>query len=384
MSMVTKNKKRFKNIKDNPSLLGFGCMRFPLLNEDEPTSIDEVQAEKMIDMAYQKGVNYFDTAYPYHGGASEPFIGRVLKKYPRDSFYLASKMPGWEVESLADAKRIFFEQLKRCQVDYFDYYLCHALSKKNVEVYKIPGVMDFLSQMKAEGKIKYLGFSFHDTPAVLKEIIAYHDWDFVQLQINYLDWDFQDAKAQYALAQAADLPVIVMEPVRGGTLASLSKPAAEILKAHHPKLSIASWALRYCASLDHVICILSGMSDAHQTLDNIATLTDFKPLDKSEQKTLSKALSIFLESRIIPCTQCQYCMPCSFGVDIPKVFEVYNQYKIDENKNFFKHRYEGIDKEKRADQCTACGACLRQCPQGIEIPDRMTDIDTFYKSLKAD
>ncbi len=383
MKHVTKKKKTFNKIEKNPSLLGFGCMRFPLLDEEDSTSIDEARAEAMIDFAYKRGVNYFDTAYPYHGGASEPFMGRVLKKYPRDRFYLASKMPGWEVETLDDVKRIFDEQLKRCQVDYFDYYLCHALSEKNLEVYKIPGVMAYLSALKAEGKIKYLGFSFHDTPAVLEEIIAYHDWDFVQLQINYLDWDFQDAKRQYALAKEAGLPVIVMEPVRGGTLAHLSKPAAQLLKHHHPKLSIASWAMRYVASLDQVICVLSGMSNQEQTLDNIETLTDFKPLDHKEEDTLSKALAIFLESRIIPCTKCNYCMPCPYGVDIPKVFDIYNQYKIDEKENFFNHRYEAIDAKKRADQCVSCQECLEKCPQHIDIPTLMGEIDRFYQKIKA-
>lgn len=375
--------KRFKGIEKPPSLLGFGCMRFPLKGED-PKEIDEEKAEKMLDYAYENGVNYFDTAWPYHGGASEPFVGKVLKKYPRASFHLATKMPGWEVESAADAERIFHEQLEKCQVDYFDYYLCHSLTKKSFETYKIPGVMEFLDKMKEEGRIRHLGFSFHDTPDVLEEIINYRDWDFVQLQINYLDWDFQDAKRQYEIAKENDLPVIVMEPVRGGTLAELSEEARAILEKKDPKASIASWAIRYVASLENVLVVLSGMSDMAQTEDNVRTLSDFRPLDAEEQKVLAEALEVFLEKRIIPCTECGYCIPCPEDVDIPRVINTYNQYAISKNKHIFVYLYEKLEEERRAEHCISCGVCLDKCPQKIDIPARMEEIRDLYGEIKKE
>jgi len=379
---VTIKQKQFKDIKENPSLLGFGCMRFPTESEESQT-IDEVRAEKMIDFAYEHGVNYFDTAYPYHNEQSEPFIGKVLAKYPRESFYLATKMPGWKIESADDAKMIFNEQLRRCRVEYFDFYLCHALSEKNIEPYKLDGVMPFLKRMKEEGKIRHLGFSFHDTPEMLEKIVAMFDWDFCLLQINYLDWSFQDAKRQYEIAKKNDLPVMVMEPVRGGALAQLNEEARKILKRAAPDESIASWAFRYAASLEQVMVILSGMSDEKQITDNIKTLSDFKPLGHKEQEALQKALNVFMESNTVPCTKCDYCMPCPEGVDIPGVFTIYNEYRIDKRDNFFVHRYEQLGEAKDASNCTACGACLEKCPQKIDIPARMDEIAGCYHELKG-
>lgn len=383
MSKVIKKDKKFKGIEDNPSLLGFGCMRFPKVHPDKP-DIDEESALKMIDEAYQSGVNYFDTAYPYHAKLSEKFVGKALKRYPRQSFYLATKMPGWEIKNVEDAKRIFNEQLENLQTDYFDYYLCHALSKKGFEIYKEPGIMDFLYQMKKEGKIKHLGFSFHDTPEVLDEIIHTFEWDFVQLQLNYLDWDFQDAKKQYEIVKDYGVPVIVMEPVRGGTLASLSEDAAKILKEARPNKSIASWAIRYAASKEQVMVVLSGMSNLEQTRDNIQSLTDFEPVDEKDQMIIDQALDLFLKNRTIPCTNCKYCMHCPEGVNIPKIFKIYNQYAINKHKRAFIHAYENLDDAEKANNCIACGICMQHCPQGIEIPERMDEIQELYNQLKAE
>jgi len=378
---VIRKTTKFKGIKNNPSLLGFGCMRFPKIDPDKP-DIDELLAEEMIDAAYKAGVNYFDTAYPYHQRLSEKFVGKVLKKYPRESFNLATKMPGWIVENVEDAKRIFNEQLETLQVEYFDYYLCHALSRNGFEVYKKPGVMDFLYEMKALGKIKRLGFSFHDTPEVLEEIIYTYQWDFVQLQLNYLDWDFQDAKKQYEIVKTYGVPVIVMEPVRGGTLATLSDDARDILYSAKPDKSIASWAIRYAASKEQVMLVLSGMSNMEQTLDNIATLTDFEPINAKDQATLDLALDLFLKNNTIPCTNCKYCMPCPEGVDIPLIFKVYNRYALSKYERAFVSDYEKTEESKRAELCIACGICLSKCPQGINIPEWMEEIRKLYLELK--
>lgn len=382
-TLVTRKENTWPSIDAEPSLLGFGCMRFPTLHEDKP-DIDEKRAEAMLDYAYRNGVNYFDTAYPYHHKLSEPFVGRVLSKYPRESFYLATKMPSWEIESVEDAKRIFNEQLERLQVDYFDFYLCHALSKKNFEPYKLPGVMDFLNKMRDEGKIRHLGFSFHDTPEVLEEIIHANDWDFVQLQLNYLDWDYQNAKKQYAIVAEYGVPVIVMEPVRGGTLADLSEKANDIFKKAQPDKSLASWAIRYAATKDDVMVVLSGMSAMDQVKDNVDTMTDFEPIDGDDQDVIDEALAAYLENKTVPCTSCRYCMPCPEGVDIPHMFKIYNDYQISGYKQGFIHAYEKTEEAKRADNCIACGKCMEHCPQGIEIPDRMEDIRKLYDELVAE
>ena len=377
---VSKKVHQFPTIDQVPSLLGFGCMRLPTT---ETGAIDEARAEAMIDYAYQRGVTYFDTAWPYHGGESETFMGRVLKKYPRQSFQLANKMPSWEIESLDDVKRIFEAQLEKCQVDYFDYYLCHAMNKTHFEVYKKPGIMDYLVSLKREGKIKYLGFSFHDTPEVLAKIMAYHPWDFVMLQLNYLDWDFQDAKSQYDIVTSHKIPCLVMEPVRGGTLATLSEDARAVLKEADASRSIASWAVRYAASKPNVMVVLSGMSDMAQTQDNIETLTNFEPLNDTEQGVIDKALEIFLKARIVPCTSCGYCVPCPHGVAIPNMFETYNNYAVSHHERPFIRSYESYEVSKRAEACIDCGECVPKCPQNIDIPERLAHINSRFKHIKS-
>ncbi|MBE0701128.1 MAG: aldo/keto reductase [Acholeplasmataceae bacterium] len=373
--------KKFKGIEKNPALLGFGCMRLPTLYKNKP-DIDEKTALNMMDIAYAHGINYFDTAYPYHDGTSETFIGKALKKYPRSSFYLANKMPSWLIKSGEDAKRIFEEQLKKCQVGYFDFYLCHALNRNNFKAYQIPGVMDFLYEMKNEGKIRHLGFSFHDTPEILDQIIHAYAWDFVQIQCNYLDWSFQDAKTQYEIIETYGVPCIIMEPVRGGLLASLSNPSKEILKKGNSRASIASWAIRYAASKPNVLVVLSGMSNEEQTMDNIQTMSNFKPISNREQCIIDQALKVFLETSTVPCTECRYCMPCPQGVDIPALFKIYNRYHITKSKMDFMREYERFDLDQRANLCIGCGECMTYCPQHIEIPELMKKMSALYHSIK--
>lgn len=390
-------KRSYKNTGEELSLLGFGCMRLPRLYEDKQ-DIDYDLGQEMIDYAYSHGVKYYDTAYIYHEGMSENFIGHALKKYPRDSFYLADKMPSWLLNSLEDGHRIFADQLKKCQVDYFDFYLCHSIGKsvdEFVKRYEDTGVLDYLREEKAAGRIRHLGFSFHGTPDVLEQLADRHEWDFVQIQLNYLDWDMQNAKRQYDILEKRGIPCIVMEPVRGGSLCNLSEDAAKILSTERPGKSLASWAIRFAASLPNVITVLSGMSTIDHVKDNVATMTDFEPLTARDHEVLEQAVAAYLKKGTIPCTGCRYCMDCPAGVDIPRVFAVYNKCasanhlpisfgdkeNYDRNAKLFLEEYHTIPEENRANHCVACGQCMQHCPQSIEIPDRMREIAELAAGL---
>ena len=366
-------RRRYKNTNLTVPLLGFGCMRLPTLSPDRP-DIDYTTAKKMIDTAMKAGCNYFDTAYMYHGGRSEKCLGELLQAYSRDSYYLTDKLPVWFARKSADLEKIFNEQLARCKTDYFDFYLLHSLGAANWKTAKRFKAYEFLAQKKKEGKIRKLGFSFHDTPELLKEIIQAHPWDFVQLQVNYLDWELYRSREQYEIAAKAGVPVIVMEPLRGGALASLSPDAAKILKKAEPGLSTASWAFRFLAGLPNVLCILSGMTLPEHVEDNIRTFTPIKPLSDSDRKVLDEALAVYRKQLAVPCTSCKYCMPCPVGVEIPKIFGLYNQYKISGNKWLFSNNYNSIPEDSRADACVNCGKCMKQCPQKIRIPDVLKKI----------
>ena len=363
----------FKNSGLQISLLGMGSMRLPLLS-DKPKDIDKKAAFEMVDYACQNGVNYFDTAHFYHDGESEKVLGEALFRHPRESFFLATKMPSWAVKVPADAEKIFQLQLKQCRTDYFDFYLCHNLNKKYYPHYEKHQLMDFLTRMKQQGKIRFLGFSFHDDPPFLEKICRDHEWDFAQLQLNYLDWELQDAKTQYEILQKFNLPCIVMEPVRGGALADLSPKANEFFKTAAPDKSVTSWALRYAASLPNVLTVLSGMSNMEQLKDNIATLTNFQPITADQQQVIDRAVAIFKEQRTVPCTACRYCMECPSGVDIPGVLRLSNQYALSKNMWEYFFSYSTLDENTRAHCCTACGVCVCRCPQGINIPEQMAAI----------
>lgn len=357
------------------SLLGFGCMRMPIIDNDN-SKIDYDKASKLIDEAILNGINYFDTAYTYHGDTSESFIGKALSKYPRESYNLTTKMPPFRVKSIEDVDRIFNEQLKNCKVDYFDFYLIHSLSEKNYELSKKYEIYEYLEKQKENGKIKNLGFSFHDELPVLKQIVEEHDWDFAQIQLNYIDYEMQNAKAQYEVLTEKNIPVIVMEPVKGGILAKLSEKAAKVLNQADENASLASWAVRYAASFENVLTVLSGMSNMAQLKDNIKSMTNFKPISKSEQEKINQAVDEFRKSASIPCTACNYCMPCPFGVDIPKVFAIYNNHQTRENPQPWMMDLENrvLGKSHQAHNCTNCQKCIPKCPQKIAIPTWMNKI----------
>ncbi|MGI6004424.1 MAG: aldo/keto reductase [Christensenellales bacterium] len=368
-------KRPYKNTGTEISLLGFGCMRLPRVGTTQ--KIDRTEAQKMIDYAYDHGVNYFDTAWPYHAGDSELFIGEALKKYPRDSFHLASKLPLWELREPSDVKRIFEKQLEKCQVDYFDFYLEHNINTEFQSLSEKADAHAQLAALKKEGKIRHHGFSFHDTADFLEQIVDQYDYDFAQIQLNYLDWDQQDAQRKYEILTQRGIPVIIMEPVRGGTLATLRPESVEIFKKADPDASVASWAIRFAASLPNVLTVLSGMSTMEQVVDNVATMTNFRPLSQADHGTVTAAVTAYRATGAIPCTACRYCMDCPSGVDIPKVFAYYNNYKVKGKKASFLDEYELLGDGAQAHQCIACNQCTEHCPQFIDIPKWMQEISAF-------
>ena len=365
------------------SLLGFGLMRLPKVSE-KSFDIDYVASSKLIDHAMANGVNYYDTAYTY--GGSEAFAGHALSKYPRDSYCLATKCPPWKLKNADDFERIFAEQLERCQTDYFDFYLVHNLAEelkragKNEEYFdnfvKL-GMCEMLRQKKAEGRIRHIGFSFHGTIALLQRLVDYYEWDFAQIQLNYIDWTATDAKTQYEILTRKNIPLIIMEPLRGGMLANLSPESAKILKQENPDASIASWGVRYAASFPNVITILSGMNATEQLADNIATMDNFQPVADCEKELLYQAAAVYSQSGAIPCTGCRYCIPCPVGVDIPRIFSVYNYYRLVNFRIPFDNGYSTLSENEKASACIQCGQCVEKCPQHLTIPEFMQEIDAF-------
>ncbi len=347
------------------SLLGFGCMRFPVTEDGK---IDEPEAEKMLDKAIVAGVNYIDTAYPYHNGDSEPFVGKALKKYDRSSLYIATKLPIWQVETLEDIDRIINHQLERLQTDYIDFYLMHAMNKERWDKMLAIGGVQKLEEYKAAGKIKYLGFSFHDSYEVFEQMINYKDWDFCQIQFNYMDANIQAGMRGYELTVKKDVPLIIMEPVKGGLLAKFSDDIMKKFHANDPDASAASYALRWVGSMPNVKVILSGMSTMEQVEDNLKTFDNFKCLSDSEQTLIGEVVDI-LNSRVQSgCTGCKYCMPCPFGVNIPANFSAWNNYHIYQDYNVVKGKWENeIGEAAQAKNCAKCGKCEQACPQKLSI-----------------
>jgi predicted aldo/keto reductase-like oxidoreductase len=375
--------RNFRNIGRDISLLGFGLMRLPLKSKNV-RDIDYATAEKMVGRALDMGVNYFDTAWVYHEGESENFAGYALSKYPRDKYCLATKMPIWILESSGDPERIFTEQLKKCRVEYFDFYLLHNIGGETYDISLKYDVYEFLRKKKDAGYITNLGFSVHDSPAHLEKVLESREWDFAQIQLNYIDWYALDAKSQYESIARRGIPVVVMEPVRGGVLANLGEKADSILKEADGEASQASWAIRYAASLPGVMTVLSGMSDPEQLEDNLKTMTDFRALSNDDRVVIEKAAAEYRASGAIPCTGCGYCMDCPVGVDIPRVFAIYNHYRTVRLSNetiagiVFENTYTRVLSEsQKAHNCVSCEKCVEHCPQGIEIPKFMKDIAAF-------
>lgn len=376
--------RNYKNTEEKISLLGLGCMRFPTKKENDRDVIDEQKAQEIVDYAYAHGVNYYDTAYMYHDGQSEKFMGKALSKYKRSTYNLVTKLPIWMADTPKDMERIFNEQLSNLRTDYFDFYLLHALDAEKFKKCEQFKAYEFLCEMKKQGKIRHLGFSFHDSPDVLQNIVNAHEWDFAQIQLNYLDWELQNAKRQYEILSENGIPCVVMEPVRGGTLASPCEKSCEIFKSAAPDKSVASWAIRYVANLPNVLTILSGMTTIEQIVDNVSTVSSFVPLTEQDKRVIADALDAYKKKDTIPCTGCRYCMDCPSGVDIPNVFKIYNKYAVEKNKQEFIDSFDKIYKSSGPDLCISCGQCAEHCPQSIKIPDKLKEIAGIYNSLKSE
>ncbi len=356
------------------SRLGMGNMRLPTRGEGFNAVIDEEKALEIIDYVYEHGVNYFDTAYMYHGGESERFVGRALKRYPRESFFLASKLPSSELDKNRDVAEIFEEQLAKCQVNYFDFYLLHNLNEGSYDVFTNPArnVIPYLLEQKKQGRIRHLGLSSHSGPPTLKRFLDAYDFpEFVQIQLNYLDWEMQDARQQYEIITQHGIPVWVMEPCRGGRLASLSEGANAVLRAADADRSVASWAFRFVANLPNTGVILSGMTQLDQAVDNVATFSSNTAFTESEQKALEDALDLFRSEVNVPCTACHYCDGCPAGLDIPALIKIYNQSRVQMGFGVMM-ALSRMDDHQRPGNCIACGACVKKCPQNIKVPEVMS------------
>ena len=371
-------KRKYRDIE--VPLLALGCMRLPIRNDE----IDQQELDRMVDYCMEHGANYFDTAYMYVDSKSELAIGKSLKRYKREDFILADKSPIYKMKTREDVREIFEEQLKKCQVEYFDFYMCHNINKNSVDTYRNVAMYDELVKLKKEGKIKYLGFSFHGTPDILREVVKEHKWDFAQLQINYLDWDVVKAKEQYDIVQAEGIPVIVMEPLRGGGLVNLSDKALAKLKEHYPETTPASFGLRWAASRKNVVTVLSGMSNLQQVKENIQTFIDYKEMTEDEIKVADEISKIIQSQGEINCTACKYCMEvCPRGINIPAAFALYNQYKVSKSKMSFTMYYDTLSEAEQPDACIKCGLCSKNCPQNLDIPALLTKIADEYKKIKA-
>ncbi len=373
--------KEFQDLK--LSALGMGAMRLPVIDGDD-AKIDVPVTEKMVAYAMEHGINYYDTAWGYHDGNSELVMGQALSRYPREHFYLATKFPGYDLSNMDKVEAIFERQLEKLQVSYFDFYLFHNVCEMNIDAYLDPkyGIYDYLIKQKENGRIRHLGFSAHGSYEVIKRFLeAYGEkMEFCQLQLNYVDWTFQDARKKIELLNSYQIPVWVMEPLRGGRLAKLSPDAEAKLTALRPDEKIPAWAFRFLQSIPEVTMVLSGMSNEEQMKENIQTYETEKPLNQEEMDTLLSVADGMLNG-VLPCTACHYCVShCPQELDIPMLLELYNEHKFTGGGFIAPMALSAIPKEKHPDACVGCRSCEEVCPQQIKISEAMAD---FAKKLKG-
>lgn len=372
--------KKFQDIQI--SELGLGTMRLPVIN-GEDANIDEQATDEMIAYAMKNGINYYDTAWGYHSGNSELVVGKCLKKYPRESFYLASKFPGYDLSNMGKTEEIFEKQLKKCQVEYFDFYMFHNVCEMNINEYLDPkyGTFDYLIEQKRNGRIKHLGFSGHGSYDVLKRFLdAYGEYmEFGQLQINWLDWTFQNGKEKAELLKKYNIPIWIMEPLRGGKLANLSEEDSKLLKKMRPDENIPAWSFRFLQSIPETGVILSGMSNFEQLKENIETFKEDKPLNEKEIKTVLEIADKMTKRTSLPCTSCRYCTShCPQGIDIPMIIELYNEHCFTGGGFLAPMVLSKIPDDKKPSACIGCRSCEAVCPQQIKISEAMSD---FTKKL---
>ena len=369
----------FQDIK--LSGLGFGAMRLPVTGGDD-SRIDEDQTFQMVDKAMAEGINYYDTAFGYHSGNSEIVMGKALSKYPREKFYIATKFPGYDLSNMSKVKEIFEKQLEKTGMEYFDFYLFHNVCEMNIEQYLDPkyGIYDYLMEQKKNGRIKHLGFSCHGEYNVLKRFLdAYgKDMEFCQLQINYLDWKFQDAAAKADLLNEWNIPIWVMEPLRGGRLAKLDTESENLLKSLRPDEEIPAWAFRFLQSIKGVTMVLSGMSSMAQLESNLKAYEEDKPLSDKEVDSLMLIADRMMGKKSIPCTACHYCVShCPQGIDIPRIISLYNEHLLTTAGGGMAFiapmALAAIPDEEKPSACLHCHSCEQVCPQNIKISDMMSD-----------
>lgn len=368
--------KEFQDLK--LSALGLGAMRLPVAGGDDAV-IDEPAAAEMVDLAIEQGINYFDTAWGYHGGNSERVLGQALRRHPREAFFLATKFPGYDLANMPKVKEIFQRQLENCQVAYFDFYLFHNVCEMNIDAYLDPqyGILDYLLEQKRSGRIRHLGFSAHGSVEVMKRFLdAYGShMEFCQIQLNYLDWTFQDAKAKVELLNQWKLPIWVMEPLRGGRLAKLSPEDAAALAELRPGEAVPAWAFRFLQSIPGVTMILSGMSSRGQLRDNLRTFACDKPLNSREMEVLLSIAGRMTRRTALPCTACHYCVShCPQGLDIPMLLELYNEHSFTGAGGFIAPMaLMAVPQDKHPSACVGCRSCEAVCPQQIKISEAMAD-----------
>jgi predicted aldo/keto reductase-like oxidoreductase len=360
----------FEWIEKNMPKLGYGCMRLPLTNPADAKTIDFPRSERLIDAYMDAGFNYFDTAYVYHDQKSEDAVKRlIVERYPRESFFIADKLPVWLADSHESLNRIAADMFRRLGTDYIDFFLIHSLDHPNEAAALKHDAYGVARRLKAEGKARFIGASFHDKPEYLEHLLAAHpELEFIQLQINYKDW-FTSLRADeyHRIAVKFGKPIIIMEPVRGGALADPNSETAAELTALRPDKSFASWAIRFCASLPGVATILSGMSTLEQVLDNIATIKENLPVTPDEMAALERAAHTYDRTHYISCTHCRYCEVCPQGIDIPLTFDIINEWRQTNNWAVASTQYQNMPASARADRCVSCEACEAVCPQHIKI-----------------